>query len=79
MEITTKVGVSIKNQSGIDSCLISFKKNIDDCQKSLLWWPMKVSLNKYPENIAPIPRSSRGSSITNGDSWVASIGIFLLL
>ena len=29
-------GVKIKNHKGIGSCLISFKKNIDDCQNSLL-------------------------------------------
>ena len=36
MEIVTKIGVNNKNQEGIGSCFISFKKNIDACQKSLL-------------------------------------------
>ena len=33
-----------KNHKGIGLCFISFKKNIDACQKSLLWCPIKVSL-----------------------------------
>ena len=36
IEIITKIGVNNKNHEGIGLCLISFKKNIDACQKSLL-------------------------------------------
>ena len=35
--------------------------------------------NIYPENIAPNPKKTKGINITNGDSWVSFIEIFLLL
>ena len=79
IDIITNVGVKNKNQIGIGSCLISFKKNTDACQKSLLWCPINISLNKYPEKTAPIAKSNNGANITKGDSWVSFIGIFLLL
>ena len=37
------------------------------------------SLNVNPANTAPIESITNGINITNGDSWVSLIGIFLLL
>ena len=54
-------------------------KKIDVCQKSMLWWPIKISLNKNPANKAPIPKKNKGTSIVKGDSCVSLIFVFLLL
>ena len=76
----TKQGVNNINHKGGCSILNGFKNNIDSCQKfKLLPYPINNSLNKYPANIAPRDKRKSGNNITNGDSCIFSIDIFLLL
>ena len=55
------------------------KKKYRNLPKFITLMPYKSVLKKYPENIAPIPKNTRGINIVDGDSCVSSIGIFLLL
>ena len=67
MIIVTIIGVVKINHSGGCICPADFKNKIELFQK-LLPWPINNSLNNIPAEIAPIPYTVVGKSITIGDS-----------
>ena len=75
-----KIGVKTINHNGGWSLLKGSKKNIESFQKfSEDSIPINKSLNKIPENIAPIAKIINGIVMMSGDSCMLLMAILLLL